>query len=279
VLEGAGLAGAAADGAATLWLVDSWAALESDALSTTDCSLSLRAQPNAANNRGDSPGTPGAPPAAEVRPSIRDTTVAITVDGDEGALCAAGVVSASTELACSAAVVLTGDPAWGADVVTGTDAAITGVLTTVCAATRMVAPACGASTFALGEVWVCTDELLWDNDGVVPVCLFGGVFAALLTTFTVGGLVVVGVELVPDDDPDDDVVGVEVVPVEGVVPVVEVVPVVPVVPVVVPVVVPAVEVVPVVPVVPVVDDVPLELVLPLELEDEEPVPLVLESPV
>jgi hypothetical protein len=175
--------------------------------------------------------------------------------------------------------VLTGDPAWGADVVTGTDAAITGVLTTVCAATRMVAPACGASTFALGEVWVCTDELLWDNDGVVPVCLFGGVFAALLTTFTVGGLVVVGVELVPDDDPDDDVVGVEVVPVEGVVPVVEVVPVVPVVPVVVPVVVPAVEVVPVVPVVPVVDDVPLELVLPLELEDEEPVPLVLESPV
>jgi hypothetical protein len=99
VLEGAGLAGAAADGAETLWLVDSWAALESDALSTTDCSLSLRAQPNAANNRGDSPGTPGAPPAVEVRPSIRDTTVAITVGGDEGALCAAGVVSASTELA------------------------------------------------------------------------------------------------------------------------------------------------------------------------------------
>jgi hypothetical protein len=80
-LVGTALVGAVPDGSTTLWLVDVSATGEVDASSTGDCSLSLRAQPNAASNRGDSPGAPGAPPAAEVRPSIRDTTAAITVDG------------------------------------------------------------------------------------------------------------------------------------------------------------------------------------------------------
>jgi hypothetical protein len=272
------------DGTSTLWLVEMSAEGEINALPVTDCALSLRAQPNAASNRGDSPGAAGASPAVEVRPSICDTTAATAVDGAGGALCAAGVVSVSTELTCGA--VVAEGPASGGDGVTGAGAPVTGVLTTVCAETFGLASAGAASTFAVGEFRVSAGELLWDNDRVVPVVLSCEVFAVLCApslpaTFPPDGLLAVGVGV-------DGVPVVVVAPVlgDGAVPTIGVVRVVGVVPVVaVPVVgvVPVVEFVLVVPVVPVVDDVPvfddvpLEPVLPFEVEDEEPAPPVLES--